>query len=109
MSNRACVLQPGLQTTVQDYPGRTGFWHVGVPPSGPMDMLAFRLANRLVGNDESAAGLECTMTGPRLRFHADAVVVFRALDCEPTWRYEEGSTGRAVELIAPYVDRVRPV
>ncbi|HET9011229.1 MAG TPA: biotin carboxylase N-terminal domain-containing protein, partial [Gemmatimonadaceae bacterium] len=43
------VLDPGMQTTVQDYPGRTGFWHVGVPPSGPMDPLAFRLVNRLVG------------------------------------------------------------
>jgi urea carboxylase len=57
-----------MQTTVQDYPGRSGFWHVGVPPSGPMDPLAFRLVNRLVGNDDTAAGLECTMTGPRLRF-----------------------------------------
>ena len=47
------VLDPGTQTTVQDYPGRLGYWHVGVPPSGPMDALAFRLANRLVGNAES--------------------------------------------------------
>ena len=62
-----------MQTTVQDYPGRIGFWHVGVPPSGPMDALAFRLANRLVGNAETAAGLECTMTGPTLRFFSDAV------------------------------------
>ena len=58
-----------MQTTVQDYPGRTGFWHVGVPPSGPMDALAFRLANRLVGNPEPPPALECTMTGPTLRFH----------------------------------------
>ena len=42
-----------MQTTVQDYPGRLGYWHVGVPPSGPMDTLAFRLANRLVGNPEA--------------------------------------------------------
>jgi len=41
--------------------------------------------------------------------YLDAVVVFRALDCEPTWRYEEDSTGRAVELIAPYVDHARLV
>lgn len=68
------VIDPGMQTTVQDYPGRVGYWHAGVPPSGPMDTLAFRLANRLVGNDASAAGLECTLTGPTLRFHADAVI-----------------------------------
>jgi urea carboxylase len=73
-----------MQTTVQDYPGRTGFWHVGVPPSGPMDTLAFRLANRLVGNEDSAAGLECTVTGPRLRFHADAVVALTGADMRAT-------------------------
>ena len=49
----------GLQTSVQDWPGRVGLWHVGVPPSGPMDSLAFRLANALVGNAESAAGEPC--------------------------------------------------
>src|SRR5690606_38022425 len=43
------VLQPGTYTSVQDYPGRVGFWSVGVPPSGPMDDYAFRLANRIVG------------------------------------------------------------
>ena len=46
------VLDGGTQTTVQDWPGRLGFWDVGVPPSGPMDALSFRLANRLVGNAE---------------------------------------------------------
>ena len=56
------VIQPGTHTTVQDFPGRVGYWDIGVPPSGPMDDLAFRLANRLVGNDESAAGLEITVS-----------------------------------------------
>ena len=50
------VLDGGTQTTVQDHPGRLGYWHVGVPPSGPMDALSFRLANRLVGNPPDAAG-----------------------------------------------------
>lgn len=64
------VLAPGTFTTVQDYPGRLGYWNVGVPPSGPMDHLAFRWGNRLLGNPLGAAGLECTMTGPTLRFNA---------------------------------------
>ncbi|MET0660315.1 MAG: urea carboxylase [Steroidobacteraceae bacterium] len=68
------VLQPGTHTTVQDYPGRVGYWDIGVPPSGPMDSLAFRIANRLVGNDECAAGLEITATGPTLKFNTDSVV-----------------------------------
>ncbi|HKQ82703.1 MAG TPA: 5-oxoprolinase/urea amidolyase family protein [Steroidobacteraceae bacterium] len=68
------VLQPGTHTTVQDHPGRVGYWDIGVPPSGPMDSLAFRIANRLVGNEESAAGLEITATGPTLKFNSDSVV-----------------------------------
>ena len=68
------VLEPGTYTTVQDYPGRTGYWDVGVPPSGPMDDYAFRVANRIVGNHGHSAGMECTLHGPTLRFHSDAVI-----------------------------------
>ncbi len=68
------VLEGGTQTTIQDFPGRLGYWHVGVPPSGPMDTLAFRLANRLVGNAPDAAALEMTTLGARLRFDSDCVV-----------------------------------
>ena len=62
------VLQGGTQTTIQDYPGRSGLWHVGVPPSGPMDSLSFRLANRLLNNPQQAAALEITLNGPTLLF-----------------------------------------
>jgi len=68
------VLEPGVQSTIQDWPGRLGYWDVGVPPSGPMDSLALRLANRLLGNAEGAAALECTASGPTLRFNCDAVI-----------------------------------
>ncbi len=74
------VLQPGTQTTVQDYPGRRGYWSVGVPPSGPIDTFAFRMANRLVGNDPSAAGLEIAVTGPTLRFDAAAFIALTGAD-----------------------------
>lgn len=69
------VLSPGVMSTVQDYPGRVGLWNVGVPPSGPMDSLAFRLGNRLLGNATEAAGLEITLQGPTLRFHSACTVV----------------------------------
>ncbi|MBN6713203.1 urea carboxylase [Pseudomonas capsici] len=68
------VLSGGTQTTVQDYPGRLGYWAVGVPPSGPMDSRALRQGNRLLGNAEGCAALEITMSGPLLRFNTDAVV-----------------------------------
>ena len=62
----------GLEATVQDYPGRRV--GLGMPRSGPMDSLAFRLANVLVANEPGTEGLELTLTGCRLLFHADAVV-----------------------------------
>jgi len=74
------VVDGGTQTTVQDFPGRLGFWHVGVPPSGPMDTLAFRLANRLVGNNEGAAGLEFAVSGPVLRFSSDTTIAVAGAD-----------------------------
>ncbi|MEV7677099.1 urea carboxylase [Streptomyces sp. NPDC088341] len=68
------VTSGGTLTTVQDWPGRTGYWQVGVPPSGPMDSLSFRLGNRALGNDPGAPGLECTLQGPTLRFGSAATV-----------------------------------
>ncbi len=68
------VVSPGVQTMIQDYPGRQGYWSVGVPPSGPMDPLAFRLANRLVNNAEDKAGLEIILAGPTLKFNTDSVI-----------------------------------
>ncbi|MEN3754241.1 biotin carboxylase N-terminal domain-containing protein [Mangrovibacter sp. SLW1] len=78
------VVQPGTWSSVQDYPGRTGYWDIGVPPSGPMDDYAFQLANRIVGNHPSAAGLEFTLLGPTLRFHCDAVIAITGANCPAT-------------------------
>jgi urea carboxylase len=77
------VLEGGIQTTIQDYPGRVGYWDVGIPPSGPMDQLAFRLANLLVGNLEGEAGLEITAIGPKLRFLEDSIVAVTGADLQP--------------------------
>ncbi len=68
------VISAGTMTTVQDWPGRVGYWEVGVPPCGPFDNLSLRLANRLVGNAEGVAGLEITMTGPTLRFNSATTI-----------------------------------
>ncbi|UBU09092.1 urea carboxylase [Nonomuraea gerenzanensis] len=71
---RITVVRSGLLTTVQDAAGRVGYWQVGVPPSGAMDDRSLRLANLALGNDENAAGLECTATGPDLVVSHDTVV-----------------------------------
>ena len=78
------VLAPGLQTTIQDYPGRLKYWDVGIPPSGPMDNYSFRLANKIVGNAENAAGIEMTHSGCTLAFHTDAVIAFTGGDFPAT-------------------------
>ena len=104
--NAIDVIEPGTQTTVQDYPGRSGYWHVGVPPSGPMDALAFRIANRLVGNLDSVAGLEIAVTGPTLRFASDAVIALTGADFGarldgtrvPLWRSIQVSAGSTLEM-----------
>ncbi|HTJ96870.1 MAG TPA: urea carboxylase, partial [Rhodocyclaceae bacterium] len=78
------VLEPGVQSSVQDWPGRTGYWDIGVPPSGPMDALAMRLANRLVGNEQGAAALELTATGPTLKFNCDSIIAITGAQMSAT-------------------------
>jgi urea carboxylase len=94
------VLEPGTHTTVQDYPGRVGYWEVGVPPSGPMDHFALRLANRLVGNEEGAAALECTVTGPKLKFHRDTWVSITGANMRPAVDGVTVPRGQAFEVKA---------
>jgi biotin-dependent carboxylase-like uncharacterized protein len=78
------VVKPGLETSIQDFPGRLGFWEQGFPPSGPFDMWSHRLANLLVGNPEDAATLECQFIGPTLRLRRNAVIAVTGADMAPT-------------------------
>ncbi len=88
------VVKPGLETTVQDYPGRKGAFGMGFPPSGPIDAWSFRLANLLVGNAPGAAALECAFIGPTLIFESDRVIALTGgdmgatLDGDPVPRWE---------------------
>ncbi|ANJ65996.1 urea carboxylase [Halothiobacillus diazotrophicus] len=100
------VIKPGTYTLIQDYPGRLGLWHIGVPPSGPMDDYAFRIANRIVGNDAGAAALECTLVGPTLRFHHPVLVAVTGapapilLDDQPVeaWRPIQVAAGQTLSI-----------
>jgi urea carboxylase len=100
------VLEAGASTTVQELPGRLGYWAVGVPPSGPMDDASFRLGNRAVGNPEEAAALEAAAAGPTLRFRAPALVclagapVAADLDGQPVpmWEPVKVETGSVLRM-----------
>lgn len=94
------VLASGTMTTVQDYPGRTGYWPVGVPPSGPFDSLSFRLGNRLLGNDEGAAGLELTLNGPTLRFNSATTIALTGADLNATLDGKPIAVNRSVAITA---------
>ena len=67
------VISGGAYTTVQDYPGRPTMGR-GFPHAGPMDPLAFQVANLLVGNSRGTEALECTLDGPELSFLGDAIL-----------------------------------
>lgn len=100
------VIKPGLETSIQDYPGRIGYWNQGFPPSGPMDSWSFRLANVLVGNEPGAAGLECQFMGPTLKFQRDTVIAVTGadmlpkLDGEPilVWKSIAVKAGQTLEM-----------
>ena len=69
----ATILRAGFLTSIQDL-GRTGFREFGVSLGGALDSHALRVANLLVGNDESQAGLEITLGGLRIRFDDERTV-----------------------------------
>lgn len=108
------VIRPGILTTVQDL-GRPGWRSSGVPVGGALDAMALRIANAIVGNDDAAAGLECTVRGPVLRFLAPAhvalagapvegVEMLRELNlpagAELSWKTSSGRAGFIWRLLA---------
>ncbi|MDA9889981.1 biotin-dependent carboxyltransferase family protein [Candidatus Pelagibacter sp.] len=77
------VIKKGLETSIQDYPGRIGTLNQGFPASGPMDSWSFRLANILVGNEPGEAALECQFMGPTLKFKSDRVIAITGANMSP--------------------------
>jgi len=88
------IIRPGLLTTLQDR-GRYGLQHLGVVPCGPMDAVAFELANALVGNREGEAAIELTLLGPEIEFERDALVAICGAQFDATL------AGRALPLNRP--------
>ena len=77
------VIKKGLETSVQDYPGRIGTLNLGFPSSGPMDSWSFRLANVLVENEPGTAALECQFMGPTLKFESNRTIAITGADMSP--------------------------
>jgi len=103
----ASLLEAGLLTTVQDL-GRHGYLRYGIPVSGPVDRQAFILANRLVGNPDMAAGLECTLMGPTLQMMAESVVAVTGADMPLTVNKREFPGWTAIRVRARDVVKLGP-
>ncbi|EXJ89400.1 acetyl-CoA/propionyl-CoA carboxylase [Capronia epimyces CBS 606.96] len=99
------VISGGSQTLVQDFPGRPSVGH-GFGHSGPMDPIAFQIANALVGNPLGTEGLEITISGPELLFISPAVIalcgppVHAALDGQevPLWTRLDIAAGQRLRI-----------
>ena len=100
------VIKKGLETSIQDYPGRIGTLNQGFPASGPMDSWSFRLANILVGNEPGDAALECQYIGPTLKFKSDRTIaitganMFPKIDGKliPMWESIEIKANQTLEM-----------
>ena len=76
--------------------GRPGLAHLGVSGSGAADRAALRLANRLVGNPEGAAGLEILLGSAVLRSTWAATVAVAG--AEALLRVDGSAVGRGAPL-----------
>ncbi len=91
------VIEPGALTSIQDH-GRWGLQHFGVSPGGAADPVLASIANRLVGNRDDAAVIECTMTGPVLRFGTDTRVAWVGWADETSGKPHEIKAGKSIDL-----------
>lgn len=103
----AVVLHPGPLTTVQDL-GRPGWAHLGVPRAGVLDRPAAALANRVVGNDVSAAVLETTLGGLTVRVEAAMTVAVTGARAEVWVDARHRPWGEPLALHAGSTLRVGP-
>ena len=76
------IISSGLQTTIQDL-GRKGWAHMGVPESGGADKLSLKLANLLLNKELNSPVIECTLTGPTLKFLKTYSLVITGADMKP--------------------------
>ncbi len=73
MNAKLTIVRPGMLTTVQDYPGRVGYWQIGVPPSADGRPVV-SVGKHRTRKPRSAPGIECAMAGPAMTFDEDTTV-----------------------------------
>lgn len=73
------IIETGLATSIQDQ-GRPGYYNVGIPPSGALDLMSAAAANALVGNPATEAVIESAYMGPKIKFLDAGVVAVTGAD-----------------------------
>ena len=91
------VIEPGPFSTVQDR-GRWGYQQMGVPVSGALDPLAFRMANLLVGNPENAAVIEFTIVGPQLAVMKEVDIAVTGADMQMKLNHKPVENWRTIRV-----------
>lgn len=99
MSAALRVLATGPNATIQDL-GRPGWFSAGVGVSGAADVDSLRRVNRLLGNDEDAAGLECVLGGLQLEALADVTVAVAGAPATVTVDGASVATGSAIRVLS---------
>jgi biotin-dependent carboxylase-like uncharacterized protein len=102
------ILEPGLETTVQDL-GRYGNYHLGVPPSGAADKYSFIAGNLLLGNPIDYAGLEMTLIGPTIEFQKDTMIAITGAPMEPSINHQPIPMWENVRVKTGDILRFRPL
>ena len=67
------VLRTGVADTIQDG-GRFGYQHLGINPSGAMDLNAMKIVNALVGNQLNDAVIEMSFPASAFQFTKPAII-----------------------------------
>jgi antagonist of KipI len=86
-------------STIQDL-GRYGYSHLGISPAGAADRLSLRIANLLVGNQETAPALEMTLLGATLEFDERRIVALAGADYDAKVGTSAVRLGETVEVPA---------
>lgn len=92
------ILNGGIETLVEDWPGRLGFLGKGMAPSGAFDNVALGYANLLVGNAPGEAGLEVTGGFFEAEFGTDGVIAVTGTPNPPSLNGEAMPMWQSVEV-----------
>ena len=91
------IISSGLQTTIQDL-GRTGWRHMGIPESGGADKFSLKLANFLLDKAFNSPVLECTLTGPSLKFSTSYSLAITGADMNPKINNKKVEMNKVIDV-----------